>query len=104
MNYKSLVVSILLLFAIGFVYDKFKLSIDRNDKKEELDIIKKYLLNESDYYAIDQLSSINKPLLWIHLEYNKNSRKWFYDKRPSNIDWKKTKIFNNKSIFRSNRF
>tara|TARA_B100001093_G_scaffold390697_1_gene377045 strand:+ start:1592 stop:2656 length:1065 start_codon:yes stop_codon:yes gene_type:complete len=76
MNYKSLVVSILLLFAIGFVYDKFKLSIDRNDKKEELDIIKKYLLNESDYYTIDQLSSINKPLLWIHLEYNKNSRMW----------------------------
>ena len=76
MDYKSLVVSILLLFAIGFVYDKFKISMDRDDKREELDIIKKYFLNERDYYTIDQLSSINKPILWIHLEYNKNARKW----------------------------
>ena len=76
MDYKSLVVSILLLFAIGFVYDKFKINIDRDEKKEELDIIRKYLLNDRDYYTIDQLSSINKPILWIHLEYDINSRKW----------------------------
>ena len=76
MDYKSLVVSILLLFAIGFVYDKFKINVDRDDKREELDIIKKYFLNERDYYTIDQLSSVNKPILWIHLDYNKNSRKW----------------------------
>ena len=77
MNYKSLAISILLLLAVGFVYSKFKINLDINDKREDLDIIKKYLLDESDHYTLDQLSSIKKPILWIHLEYNKNSRKWY---------------------------
>ena len=75
MNYNNLVISILLLFAIGYIYDKFKINVDRDDKKEELNLIKKYLLQEQDF-TIEQLSSIKKPILWVHVEYEKNSRKW----------------------------
>ena len=36
----------------------------------------KYLLNENDYFNIEQLSSINKPIIWIPINYEQNSRKW----------------------------
>ena len=45
-NYKNLIISVLLLFAASFIYNKFKINVENNDKIEELNIIKKYLLNE----------------------------------------------------------
>ena len=76
MNYSNLVISILLLFAVGYVYNKFQINVERDDKVHELNIIKKYLLNTQDYFTIEQLSSINKPIIWIHIEYDRNLRKW----------------------------
>lgn len=75
-NYKNLIISVLLLFAASFIYNKFKINVENNDKIEELNIIKKYLLNEHPDNTIQQLSSIKKPILWIHIEYALNSRKW----------------------------
>ena len=76
MKYTNLIISILLLFAVGYIYNKFKINVERDDKKHELSIIKKYLLKEQDYFTIEQLSSINKPILWIFADYEINSRKW----------------------------
>jgi|TARA_B110000967_G_C18781226_1_gene508345 hypothetical protein len=76
MKYTNLALSILLLLAVGFLYNKFQLNVEKDDKIEELNIIKKYLLNEHDYYTIDQLSAIKKPIIWIHIEYDRNLRKW----------------------------
>lgn len=75
-NYNNLIISILILFAAGYVYDKFKLNISTSDKVYELNIIKKYLLNEHNDFTLEQLSSIKKPILWIPIDYEKNSRKW----------------------------
>lgn len=75
-TYTNLAVSILLLLAVGFLYNKFQINVEKDDKIEELNIIKKYLLNEDDYYTIDQLSAIKKPIIWIHIEYDRNLRKW----------------------------
>jgi len=75
-NYSNLIISILILFAAGYIYDKFKINIDKNDKVHELNIIKKYLLNSQPNFTIEQLSSIKKPILWLHIEYTKNSRNW----------------------------
>tara|TARA_B110001452_G_C15238339_1_gene428763 strand:- start:2623 stop:3621 length:999 start_codon:yes stop_codon:yes gene_type:complete len=75
-DYKNLVISILLILAAGYIYDKFKINVENSDKKNELNIIKKYLLNEQEYNTIDNLSSIKKPILWVHVEYKQNSRKW----------------------------
>ena len=58
-KYNNLAISILLLMAVGYIYNKFQLNMMKNDKLEELNIIKKYLLQEQDYYTIEQLSSIN---------------------------------------------
>jgi len=75
-NYNNLIISILLLFAVGYIYDKFNLNITKSDKIYELNIIKKYLLNERDDFTLEQLSSIKKPILWVPIDYHKNSRKW----------------------------
>ena len=75
-NYNNLIISILILFAAGYVYDKFQLNISTSDKVYELNIIKKYLLNEHSDFTLEQLSSIKKPILWIPIDYEKNSRKW----------------------------
>lgn len=85
MNYSNLVISILLLLAVGYVYNKFQINVEKDDKVHELNIIKKYLLNEQDYFTIEQLSSIKKPIIWIHIEYDRNLRKWeSFGSRSSN--------------------
>ena len=74
MNYNNLVISILILLAAGYVYNKFKINIDKHDNLEEVNIIKKYLLNETNDINVNKIN--NKPLIWIHIDYNINSRKW----------------------------
>ena len=85
MKYRNLVLSILLLLGVGYIYSKFKINIDRDDKIGELNIIKKYLLNEDDQLTIEQISAIRKPIIWIHIEYDRNLRKWdSFGSRSSN--------------------
>ena len=85
MNYSNLVMSILLLAMAGFIYNKFKINIDNNDKLVEINIIKKFLLNENNDLSLQSFSYINKPILWIHLDNKQNCRKWLsYGSRNSN--------------------
>ena len=74
MNYNNLVISILILLAAGYVYNQFKINQDKDDNLEEINIIKKYLLNENT--DINNNKLYNKPIIWIHIDYEKNSRKW----------------------------
>ena len=74
MNYNNLVISILILLAAGYVYNQFKINQDKDDNLEEINIIKKYLLNENT--DINNNKLYNKPIIWIHIDYNINSRKW----------------------------
>ena len=76
MGYINLGISIILLLFTGYIYKKFQINVIRDDKLEELNIIKKYLLDETHVGAIEQLMSIDKPILWIHIEYDRNLRKW----------------------------
>ena len=75
-NFNNLVISILILAAAGYIYNKFKINVDSNSQQEDLNIIKKYLLEDDIDNTIDTLSSVKKPILWIHIDYIKNSRKW----------------------------
>ena len=76
MNYNNLAISIILLLIAGFLYNKFKINIDKNDNTHEVNIIKKYLLNEENDLFIDEKNISKKPILWIHIEHVMNSRKW----------------------------
>lgn len=89
MEYKNLIISILLLMGIGYIYNKFRINVDKDDRANELNLIKKYLM--SDKYELDinnSLDYIKKPILWLHVEYEKNSRDWesFYSRNSFELN------------------
>ena len=59
----------LLLSVIGYMYDKYKLRVKQSENLEHNDIVRKYLLNESALTG-------GKPIVWIHINYEINSRDW----------------------------
>lgn len=59
----------LLLTLLGYLYDKYKQKLERNDKIDHDDIVRKYLLN-------DKALTSSKPIIWIHIEHEVNSRDW----------------------------
>jgi hypothetical protein len=68
MNY---VFSLAVLFGAAVLYDKYKSKLKTNEDMDQYDIVKKFLLNESPLGYNN-----NKPILWIHMVYDINSRWW----------------------------
>jgi len=67
---------ILILLIITVVYEKYKLHNDAEDGLQHYELVKKYLLNGTT------LSRSDKPIIWIHNEYEINARNWssFYSR------------------------
>jgi hypothetical protein len=63
-------VAYLVIMVIGFFYNKYKKTIDVEEQYKDGELIEKYLLNDSS------LTKNNKPILWVHLEFDKNARNW----------------------------
>ena len=77
MNWSNIIMTLLLLLGANYLYDKFHLYQDSRERTDDLDLIKKYLLGENNVDSeITDLHNVSKPILWIHIEYNKNSRNW----------------------------
>jgi hypothetical protein len=76
MKYLNYIATLIILIGVGMLYDRFKEKFDLDDETKQYDLIKKYLLNDSS------LANSKKPLLWIHMNYKKNSRWWqsFYSR------------------------
>lgn len=72
----NIAITIILLFGIGIIYNKFKSTMDNMDKNSDLTLVKQYLLGENNDITIEDLGKIKKPIIWIHIEYNYNSRNW----------------------------
>lgn len=56
------------LTVVGMIYKKWKKTEQHWDEEKYYDIVKKYLL--------DSKPLSNKPIVWIYIDYEKNSRKW----------------------------
>lgn len=86
MNYTKLIISVGILLLIGYLYDKYKTKIDKDEQLEDFEIVRKYLLGESK--EISELRNNKKPILWIHINYEKNARNWssFYSRSNSNLN------------------
>lgn len=86
MNYTKLVLSVGLLLLVGYLYDKYKFSLDKDKQFEDFEIVQKYLLGESK--EISELRNSSKPILWIHINYEKNSRNWesFFSRSNTNLN------------------
>ena len=70
MNYNKLILSLILLFGIRYAYDKWNYSQEQDKNLVDYDIVRKYLLDEKT------LGKVKKPILWIHISYSINARKW----------------------------
>jgi len=66
----KLFIAFLILMVLGHFYNKYKKNIDSEERFNDHEMIQKYLLNEST------LLRNNKPILWIHVEFDKNARNW----------------------------
>ena len=59
-----------ILIVLGMLYSRFEEKRKRDDTNEDYDAIQKYLLNDST------LANSEKPILWIHVPREYNSRNW----------------------------
>jgi len=66
----KLAIAYLIIMFIGFVYNKYKKTIDVEEKYKNSEMIQKYQLNDST------LTKNRKPIIWIHIEFDKNARSW----------------------------
>ena len=65
----------------SYFSNKVRSAFDTKDK-DEYEMVKKYLLNDSPLYGY------NKPKLWIHTKYDINARKWrdFYSRNTTDLN------------------
>lgn len=83
MNYYAKYTFVMLLLVIlGFLFEKYKKSESKQNKYNEYELIKKYLLNDST------LARTDKPILWIHIHFETNARWW------SSYESRNTSCFN----------
>lgn len=66
----KLAIAYLLIMIIGFIYNKYKKTIDVEEQYTDGELIKKYLLNDTS------LTKNRKPILWVHIDFDKNARQW----------------------------
>ena len=61
---------IIILMGVGFVYRRYINKYETDDELQQYNLIKKYLLNDSS------ITRSKKPIIWIHVPYEYNARKW----------------------------
>jgi hypothetical protein len=82
MDYSNLVMTLLILVGVGYIYDKLKLREEQDKNIVDYDLVRKYLLNDNS------LAENKKPILWIHIPYEVNSREWcsFMSRNTNNLN------------------
>jgi hypothetical protein len=69
-NLQNLFALFFILIVLGFLYRRFEDKRMREENKDNYEAIQKYLLDDVT------LGKSKKPILWIHVPYEYNSRKW----------------------------
>lgn len=73
MEYIKYIITLIMLVALGLVYDKFKMHFIDDENAKHYKIVKQYLLNK-DEPSLAQPN--NKPILWIHTNNEINANHW----------------------------
>ena len=78
MNYLLLII---IIITIGILYRKYDDRINKLNSTDDYVYLRKYLLEDSIYDL--GKSKKKKPIMWIHVPYEVNSRKWLnsYDNK-----------------------
>lgn len=79
-NIQNLFILFFILIVLGFLYRRFEDKRMREENKDNYEAIQKYLLDDVT------LGKSKKPILWIHVPYEYNSRKWLSFSSRSSFD------------------
>ena len=74
MDFKHLLFSIVCLLFLGIIYKKIHNYIETDERKDNLNLINKYLITQNK--NIEKLTNNNRPKIWIMLNNTINSQKW----------------------------
>ena len=79
-NLQNLFILFFILIVLGFLYRRFEDKRIREENKDNYESIQNYLLDDIT------LGKSKKPILWIHVPYEYNSRKWLNFSSRSSFD------------------
>jgi len=79
-SFTNLFILFFILIVLGFLYKSFEDKRMREVNKDNYESIQKYLLDDVS------LDKSKKPILWIHVPYEYNSRKWLSFGSRSSLD------------------
>jgi hypothetical protein len=79
-NIQNLFILFFILIVVGFLYRRFEDKRMREENQENYEAVQKYLLDDVT------LGKSKKPILWIHVPYEYNSRKWLSFGSRSSFD------------------
>jgi len=75
-NYVNLIILIAIFLLANFLYRRYIDKVKYTDLENDTNMIQKYLLSKSDKNSNNILEDNKKPILWIPIEYQYNSRNW----------------------------
>jgi hypothetical protein len=83
MRIQRLFVAFILITTMGFFYDKYREKYDPDTDKVQFDLVQEHLLSTSGDF-----NKIKKPIMWIHTDYDRNTRHWasFYSRANNNLN------------------
>jgi len=76
----NLFILFLILIVLGFLYKKYTDKLEHEENGETYEAIQKYLLDDKT------LGKSKKPILWVHVPYEYNSRNWLSFGSRSSFD------------------
>jgi len=89
MKYSNYIYTLILSLVLGFFYNRYKRFEDNDEEKISYGMVEKYLINHGDTNENDPaLAKRQKPILWIHMNYDINARWWasFYSRNSMDLN------------------
>jgi len=83
MDYLKYVIAVGILLIVGLLYERLKVRDLLDEERRNYELVKKYFINETSSVSVNKL-----PIIWIHLDYERNSRYWqsFYSRMTNNLN------------------
>ena len=79
-SFTNVIILFMILIVVGFLYKRFEEKQKREDEKDINETIQKYLVDGVT------LGKSKKPILWVHVPYEYNSRNWLSFGSRSSLD------------------
>jgi hypothetical protein len=81
-QYTNFIYPLTITVLLSLIYNKYKSSEDESEHMKNYRLVKQYLLNDSS------LAQSKKPIIWVHMVYEKNARWWpsFASRNTDNLN------------------